>query len=188
MNYDFQKDIILPYLYSLKNNILVTLVQLLSIIIFSFSTFKIFKNERYIATIILATLEIIFMNNLSSAIYITAISLAILAVENLDVTYYAAYYRKKNIVLITLSEIILTYLFITNYNFVFFYLLFIIYLIKKMTLKSAIKASFAGMFISLGMLILSFYINLPFVDTKNILDSNLLNIYVLIQVTLIVLA
>lgn len=171
----------------LKNNALVMLIELLSIIIFHFATFKVFKNERYIATILLAALELVFVNSLSSAIYIAVISLTILGIETLDVTDHAAYYRKRNILVITLSEILLTYLTITNYSFILFYLLFVIYLIKKLTLKPAIKSSCIGVLISVIMLVVSLFIKVPFISTKYVLSSGLLNTLIVIQSVLIIL-
>ena len=78
----------------LKNNLTLTISQIICLIVFYFATSSIFNNERYIATTLFIIIEIIFVNNLMDIFYITITSLSILGIEQLDISDESSYYRK----------------------------------------------------------------------------------------------
>ena len=133
----------------MKSDILLILLQGISFLLFYFMMRKNFKNEKYIALSFLGFLQPVFIKSISSTVFLALLLLPLALLEEIDVT---AYYRKKNFLIVTFSEFILSYLFFVNYHFWFFGLLYLIFLVKKMTLKPAIKISLYGVicFLLLG--------------------------------------
>ena len=119
----------------LKHSFLDIIIIALDICLFYTVIADMFYHEKYISLIVFGIL-CAFIKVRLFALYMSVGLLGISLLRFIDIT---AIYRKKNVAIIFLTEIVMGLLVIYDFRFLVFALLFLVFACKKMDIKSLIK-------------------------------------------------
>lgn len=157
----------------LKTELKFSIIEIISVPIFYSMFLKNVEKERYLATSFFALIIPFIINNIMSLLFLDTLMIGILMINKIDTT---ACERKINYLLINISEIIMLYVCIKCYQFIPYFLFYIIYLLKIIGKRKTIKMSMPGIIIGVVFFILNFIVPLPFFEISDKLTSiNLIN-------------